>query len=269
MHKTLQASLLGCYRAFRATGMLSTRSGRALFEFAYDAYKRFLEAGSIEALRPLVRPGTTVIDVGANIGFFTERLSRWVSEGGRVVAIEPEAVNFARLQHRITRRGIEKVVDAIQAVAAETPGERLLEINPHHPGDHRIGETGVPVAALTIDGFLSERGWPETSLIKIDVQGAEFRVLEGAAETIRRFCPALFVEIDDAALTQMGSGAENLITALAEQGYRVHRLTRRGISPPLAVERALALAREEGYADFLFLAVDAPEDRGTRATSTR
>ena len=55
-----------------------------------------------------------------------------------------------------------------------------LEVNPEHPGDHRLGQVGVPTTAVTIDGLLSQRSEASVSLIKIDVQGAEMQVLEGA-----------------------------------------------------------------------------------------
>jgi hypothetical protein len=79
----------------------------------------------------------------------------------------------------LARRGLTSRVDLVQAVAAERSGELRLQINPHHPGDHRINEVGVPVCAVRLDDMLRERGWPEVSLIKIDVPGAEDRVLEG------------------------------------------------------------------------------------------
>ncbi len=254
--------LLGFYRLAHAGGVLSTRPGQAVFRICYDAYKSHFEAGPVEALRPLVRPGAAIIDVGANMGFFTARFGRWVSEGGRVIAIEPEATNFSRLRRTVARRGLEPVVDLVQAVAAEAPGELQLHVNPHHPGDHRIGEAGVPVKAVTIDALLAARGWPEIALIKIDVQGAEARVLAGAHDTIERFRPALFVEIDDDALSRVGSGAGELIESITARGYRIHRLAGGSISPPIDVREARAAARRGGYADLLFLPADAAEEYG-------
>ena len=97
-----------------------------------------------------------------------------------MIAVEPEAVNFARLQHAIAEAGLTDVVETIQAAVAEVAGEGFLEVNPGHPGDHKLGAEGVPVAMTTIDDMLAARGWPEVSLIKVDVQGAEARVLAGA-----------------------------------------------------------------------------------------
>src|SRR5580693_4951300 len=106
-----------------------------------------------------------------------------------------------------------------RAAVAEVTGEGLLEINPGHPGDHKLGTEGVPVAMTTIDDLLAARGWPEVSLIKIDVQGAESRVLAGARRTLERFSPALFLEVDDQQLRRYGSSAAELLTSVTAQGY--------------------------------------------------
>ncbi len=254
--------LLGAYRAAYASGALGTPWGRALFDHAYGGYKSVFEARGADLLRPYVRPGTTAIDVGANIGFFTTRFAEWVSPGGSVLAIEPEAANLARLGRALARRRVEDVVEVIAAVAAEEEGELRLARNPYHPGDHRIAARGEPVAAVTIDGLLGARGWPEVSLIKVDVQGAEARVLAGAEATLRRFRPALFIEIDDQALRAMGSGAVAVLAGLSARGYAPHLLGREGLSAAFIVPEAASIARRRGYADFLLLADSGPAARG-------
>ena len=85
------------------------------------------------------------------------------------------------MEHAIAKASLTDVVETIRAAVAEFTGEGLLEVNPGHPGDHKLGTEGVPIATTTIDDLLAARGWPEVSLIKIDVQGAEARVLAGAA----------------------------------------------------------------------------------------
>jgi FkbM family methyltransferase len=102
-------------------------------------------------LRDLIEPGTTVIDVGANIGFFSIKFARWVGHSGAVIAIEPENRNIASLRRRVGRAGLGSIVECVQAVAAAQAGVMRLQVNPNHPGDHRIGATGIPVRAVTLD----------------------------------------------------------------------------------------------------------------------
>lgn len=254
MNRTLQSLLLAFYRLIKATGLLATPPGRYLFERAYNAYKTLLEAGPVEQLRPFVRGGAWVVDVGANVGFFTTRFGSWISGHARVLAIEPEELNCRRLAGAVARAGLAEKVEIVQGVATDTDGTAPLRINPHHPGDHRMGSGGVPVAAHRLDTLLTRLGEPDISLIKIDVQGAEEKVLDGAETTLARTRPALFVEVHDTALRDFGSSAEQLLQRLADMGYRLHLLERGGISSPLNVTQALArLGPADDYLDFLCL----------------
>jgi FkbM family methyltransferase len=251
--KTLiQSLLLQIYRWVRASGLLSTSWGRATFEWAYDGYKSFIEAGDVRVLEGLVQPGAWLVDVGANIGFFTVRFAQWVTGGGRVVAIEPERTNFERLQHALRKRGLLDRVETIQAVAAESEGVLRLAVNPLHPADHRIASTGLEVKALTLDQVLAAHAWPPVALIKIDVQGAEHRVLSGARETLRRLRPSVLVEVDDQALRAMNTSAEAVLQFFAQAGYEPRTWKREGIGEPVSANEVLARSRAGRYTDFLF-----------------
>ncbi len=252
--RAAQAALLASFATLRKTGLLQSRLGRWAFERSYDVYKEIVEAPLIDRLRVCVPPGTTVIDVGANIGFFTGRFARWVGAEGHVIAIEPEPVNFTSLARRLKASGLADRVDAIRAAACEKAGAVRLELNPDHPGDHQLGEQGIAVAGVTLDGVAAERGWPNVSLIKIDVQGAERRVLAGARAIIARCRPALYVEISETGLRHHGASAAGLLTELDALGYRAHRLTRGGVSPALERDALARLGVPDGsYVDLLFL----------------
>jgi FkbM family methyltransferase len=248
----LQSFLIGLYRHVHGA-VQSTALGRAALERAYIAYKLTIEAGPIDRLSGFIRPGAWAIDVGANIGVFTLSFARAAKQDGKVIAIEPEEANFAALKRRAGAAGLTDRVVARRAVAAERAGELLLEINPHHPGDHKIGSTGIAVPALTLDGLLAELGTPPVSLIKIDVQGAELRVLQGAVDLLARDRPALFVEIDDAMLRRQGASAEELMTWLRSRGYRSYRLDWDGPPVPMSLT---GMSAETGYIDVLFLHAD-------------
>jgi FkbM family methyltransferase len=254
MNSGIQNSLLWIYARIRDTGILSTGPGRRLFEWSYLAYKSF-EAGPVDRLATFIHPGTLVIDVGANIGFFTHRFARWVGDaGGRALAIEPEEHNIRRLHELVRRRGFQNRVEVLHLAAAERDGTLFLAVNPDHPGDHHLAASGVPVRAAALDTLIGERGWPVVSLIKIDVQGAEHRVLLGAAEILRRGHPALFVEMDERRLKENGSCVGAVAAYLETFGYQPFRLGRSGAEPirDLATE-AEGWRQKGGYADVLFL----------------
>ena len=253
MKPIVQACLLKIYAQIVRTGFFSFSWGRSFFLTTYDLYKLFVEAGDIRSLRRFVKPGEIVIDVGANVGFFTKRFARWVSGGGFVIAVEPETANFSQLLRNLDNSGAAAVVRAVKGVAAEQPGTLKLAVNPIHPGDHKIASEGVEVTAFTIDDLVRKEPAARVCLMKIDVQGAEERVLRGAQETIQRDHPAILVELDDEALRQMGSSAERVVTLLVDWGYGIQRLGKDSPTGRVPVAEVLGTCRNGRYGDWLFV----------------
>ena len=254
MNRTLQSLLLHLYQAIRSTGVLNTKLGRNFFDFLYNLYKLAFEAGPINHLKDFIEPNSCVIDVGANIGFFTTRFCKWVGNTGRVIAIEPEEANFQRLKRMVSKNNMGSKVDLLKGLVAEKDGELFLELNPDHPGDHKIGADGIKTVSYKLDSILEERNWPDVSFIKIDVQGAEERVLDGAEQTFERYKPNIFIEVHDIALQEFGSSSRSLLERVEGMGYTIHILRKNGISDKLSVNDALLLiGPKENYMDFLCL----------------
>jgi FkbM family methyltransferase len=252
MFKLIQTLCLLVYRGLAATGLLETKLGKRVFVSLYDGYKARFEAADVDALRAWTMPGSTVIDVGANVGFFTVRFARWAGSTGRVIAIEPEPENLRRLRQRIETAGVGSVVEVVEGVVAEKPGTLHLWLCPTNPAAHHLANDGILVRAWTVDDLMASRGWPAVSLMKIDVDGSEVRVLHGARETINRWHPVLFVEVFDRLLGEAGYTADMLLDEIQGHGYRIYDIT----SPHIPLTRSEAAARRQalGYADFLFRA---------------
>jgi hypothetical protein len=145
------------------------------------------------------------------------------------------------------------VVDIYNAAATATSGPVYLALNPDHPGDHRLSEAGEEVDGLTLDNVVERAGNPDIALIKIDTQGSEPMILDGAAKTLQRCKPSLFIEIDDRALQQRGTNASELIGRLDTAGYRLNRLSRSGNEISMSPQAVVDWLRstKEGYIDLL------------------
>lgn len=256
----LQRLLVACYGLLYGDALRRSRLGRWLFEKAYVSYKLLLEARPIDQLVAYIRPGSWVIDVGANIGVFTLKFAASLRAGGHVIALEPEAENFAALNRRVANSRFQAAVVTRRAAAVERSGTVHMKINTLHPGDHRLSSAGQPVPAVTLDALVAEFAAPPVSLVKIDVQGAEMRVLLGAEALLVRDRPTLFIEIDDGALRAQGSSATEVLCWLRERGYAPFRLHADGRTARLSGDD---VASAPAYIDVLFLPADASSSRGS------
>lgn len=168
------------------------------------AGRAFLADGEREVhlLHELVEPGTTAVDVGANVGDYTYALGQAVGLAGRVISVEP-IPDLARMLARATRRLGWPVTVVNAALSAEAGVARLFV--PTENGRRKTGfatleprrERGtvheVPLRRLD-DVCADVPG--RISFVKIDVEGHELGVLRGGAETLRRHRPNQLIEIE-------------------------------------------------------------------------
>lgn len=158
--------------------------------------------------------GGTFIDVGANIGLY----SLYAAEcGARVVALEPGRAAFERLGENIRLNGYE--VRALRAAAAERAGQ--IRVTMDLDTVNHIAENGELVEAVTIDGLLSGA---EAAGIKVDVEGFERLVLEGARESLRaKRIKLLQLEWNATSYAALGEDRRPVADLLLRLGYELLR----------------------------------------------
>ena len=234
-----------------------------IFLALYNTYKQYLEAGPIDRLKEFVPSGSLVIDVGANVGFFSVRFAKWVGNDGKVISIEPEDRNYDHLISALRREALLDRVDSLKAVAADAQGKMFLEINPLHPADHKLSRdgTGLPVNAVTLDELVQDAQYLRPALVKIDVQGAEMLVLKGATKILKNAAPALFIELHEEGLSKFGTSVSAILDHLLEYGYQTYWLTRAGAHRKAnSIEIHAKIARVR-YVDILFMRAPVEQDR--------
>jgi FkbM family methyltransferase len=177
-----------------------------------------------------LRPGDTFVDVGANIGWFTLLAARIVGTHGKVIAFEPSPPLHAHLQHNIELNDLEHVRAQRCAVGA-APGRAVLRgIRERNQGTGSIvrGDNlseGIEVDVVTLDGFLADTGTHRVRMLKIDVEGAEGLVLQGAADLLKsQRCDCLIIEVVDSYLRATGGSSTLLCGQLRAFGYRLFRI---------------------------------------------
>ncbi len=208
---------------------------------------RFYEPDVSLALTRLVREGDCAVDIGANAGFFTILLGALTGPGGRVLSVEPGAGNLERLRNNIALNGFGHVTVLDRPVSdAEGPvsffinsddsGGNALWDPGHFPANERSRATPVAhsLQATTLDKAVAEAGLPVPRLIKIDTEGAEQRILEGAGALLRdRRVPYVVAELHEFGLEQMGGSQAGLRGLMEEFGYATFLLNHDGSLPKL------------------------------------
>ena len=178
-----------------------------------------LEPFVLAVLRELVRPGDTLLDVGANIGWFTVIGSRLVGAGGRVIAVEPEAANAALVRENVRRNGCGNVVLHEVAAGAGEATARLYRSG-DNSGDHRMAidsdrAAWVDVAVRPLDALVEG----QVDVVKMDTQGSEVAALRGMADLLARNPRMRMVlEFWPHGLAQCGASTADLVALLGGIG---------------------------------------------------
>jgi len=193
---------------------------------------RVYERGEIRFFRSRFRADMTFVDVGANVGLYSALALSTPGFRGRVLAIEPHRESRVYLEKTIRGNAAAGTRATIVGLAASDRAETLtLYQNPDNKGDNRLypdallhgGET---VEADTLDNICRQHGIDSVSFIKIDVQGAEAKVMRGARGVLRasRDC-ILMTEFWPYGLARCGADALDYLEMLRDLGFHLYQLS--------------------------------------------
>lgn len=184
-----------------------------------------------ERLLGLAEKGNTILDVGTNIGAVSLPFAQTVGRGGKVISFEPHPITHQKLLKNLSLNDFPQVIP-IQKGLGDAPATFTIStIDEHNPGRNRILSDSKTeefevleqhqIEVDTLDRVVAELGLEQVDLIKIDVEGFELKVLQGATHVLSEFDPKLFIELDDKHLQSQGGSAKALIVFLEERGYEL------------------------------------------------
>lgn len=197
-------------------------------------HERGWEKHVSDVLRGALTAGSTFVDVGANVGYHTFLASSIVGPRGTVIAFEPSAENCRLLQ--LSRTDNDATNVSILPFALDRDGG-VRYLTTHlgsnaglipDPREHLIDGRGTPIYATTLDEIAPDH----IDVMKVDVEGAEFRVLEGGRATIERDKPLIVMEFS-CEMSQRVSGVEpgDALQGVLDLGYRLSLLDRTSGTP--------------------------------------
>jgi FkbM family methyltransferase len=191
--------------------------------------------------------GATMLDVGANIGYFSLLAAQTVGPSGRVIAIEPERRNLRVLRHNVWQHD---TVTIFPVAAWDERTTLELHFNEDNAGDHQVhperdgGSQGVLVPALPLDEVLRD---VTVDVVKIDTQGADHHVIAGLKETLRANPQArLLVEFWLDSMDERGDRGSDVLAGYRSLGRPIALLGEAGSSTSASDEQILAAADAAG-----------------------
>ena len=199
----------------------------------YAAYKSHADRAERELLRKTLFQGAVVVDVGANIGIYTEFLSRCVGPTGLVHSFEPSPDNFKRL---VAVTGNLSNVRLIQAAVGERSGKCKLYVSDKLNVDHRAYQADgdsrrtIPAEMVALDDYFNSV--QRVDLIKMDIQGYELHALRGARRVLEENPDInLLLELWPAGLEQAGAGWEDLLQMVQSLNMNLTLVRTDGLVP--------------------------------------
>lgn len=175
-----------------------------------------------------------LVDIGANIGYYTAMVGRRLGSEGLVLAVEPDELNFEILRRNIARDpAVNSSTTALNIALNDHPGLISIFKSSNNMGDHRTyyvpGREHYLVPALTLDQLISDLG-RQPDIIKIDVQGSELNVFSGARRTLENADSLLLItEFWTEGLTRAGASPQEYADLLKDSGFTVFQVTPSGL----------------------------------------
>ena len=179
-------------------------------------------------IREEIHEGDIVIDVGANIGYYTLIFAQLVGSSGKVFAFEPEPKNFEILKKNIEINNYQNIV-AEQKIVSDKSGIVKLFIAEHGIVGHRINQQKssqkfIEVESIILDNYIKKLNLDnKINFIKIDVEGSEPKVLEGAKEIMQKSNQLkIFTEFNREAVKKYSVEPKEMIDLLYRNGFKIY-----------------------------------------------
>jgi FkbM family methyltransferase len=192
-------------------------------------------------------PGQTLIDVGANVGYFSVLGASLVGAAGRVIAVEPEPRNLALLKANLWRNGAGNAI-VLPVAAGAAHGFVSLRLNETNRGDHQtgVGEPDALVPCARLDDLVDDR---RIDFVKIDTQGLDHEVITGLTRTLARDRSTVMCEFWPEGMHERGIDPRAVADQYAGTGCAMYLLDEAAALHPIGPDALVeaAIAHEVGY----------------------
>jgi FkbM family methyltransferase len=195
-------------------------------------------------LGQILKPRMCFVDIGANEGLYSIYAAKKVGLSGKIFSFEPSPRERLWLKRNVQANHLVNIQVLPQALA-DVIGEAVLNLaDAEHNGQNTLGTFGyqgvtcvesVQVELTTLDLLRKSGKIPKIDVIKMDVEGAEFKVLKGSVDILQNDRPLLLIELFDAALKGQNSSTDEVLEWLAELGYEIQEFDFKSGNPSMMI----------------------------------
>ncbi len=186
------------------------------------------ESAELAFVERFLKPGMTVLDLGAHHGLYTLLASKVVGSRGKVIAFEPSRREWrALLLHLILNRCSNVRVERLAVGNEDTEADLFIVkgnqtgCNSLRPPDVRTGTALTRIRVTRVDDWLEKRKYRQIDFVKLDVEGAELEALKGASRLLEQQPrPLILAEVQDVRTIPWGYRAKEILLHLQERGYK-------------------------------------------------
>lgn len=209
-----------------------------------------LEPNEMAFVDTFLKPGMKAVDIGANEGCYSVLFAAKVGPLGKVWSFEPSPREFAILKSNSINNPALNISLFPLALGNKNRTVFLRVAEGVHAGQNTLGNFSYPINELDpvgvsmrrLDDLMLEENPDRIDLIKLDVEGAEALVLEGAQKTLEKYRPVVMMEVLETALAAMGSSTIRLLNQFRGWGYKVAFFDPGTAKPRLATDGTVLLS---------------------------
>jgi len=241
-----------------------TKKNLGVYSNIVFLFQKFNEGFELKCFRRLLRSGMTVLDIGASSGVYAIEAAKCVGPTGRVIAFEPDVINFKILKHQVMKSKYTNII--LENIAlSDKNGYRKLFIDSINPGNHSFnvknlyrGNAWAKVKTATLDSYLNTAGIKRVDVVNMDVQGAEWLVFSGAKRLLGQKNIKIIIEYWPIGIKQLGNDPVQLLEFLSYKGFRFKVLDegKKKVYPITLSSLIKNTANWAGLADYLNLLLE-------------
>ncbi|MBY0385218.1 FkbM family methyltransferase [bacterium] len=196
--------------------------------------KRCHEPETEVVFKEMAQSCKVFFDVGANIGYFSF-LTKQMAPRSQIYSFEPlpQNINAYKINRELNQFSL---MELNEVCVADQKGETEFLIPPPEESGwgrmaHRDLFSGEKIkrSVITLDDFCRDRSISRVDLIKIDVEGYEFKVLKGATEMIEKYRPKICIELNEPCLLDTGTSGEEIFAYFKQRNYQMYALKNKGL----------------------------------------